>query len=144
MNQENVLAELDHLRRLSALGPGGLTRERAGLEVRDVHPSHYGRVCPINTPEGPNIGLILQLSTYAKINDFGIIETPYLKVSKGKLTSEIVYLNALEEEKYNIVHAGILYDSDGKITKEYVEARIKTEPGMVGRDEVDFIDVATN
>ena len=144
MNQENVLAELEHIRLLSALGPGGLTRERAGLEVRDVHPSHYGRVCPIHTPEGPNIGLILHLSTYARINDFGIIETPYLKVKNGKLTSEIVYLNALEEEKYNIAHAGIPYDKDGKIIEEKVEARIKTEPGTVLRTEVDFIDVATN
>jgi DNA-directed RNA polymerase subunit beta len=144
MNQENVLAETEHIRLLSALGPGGLTRERAGLEVRDVHPSHYGRVCPIHTPEGPNIGLILHMSTYAKINDFGIIETPYAKVKNGKITGEIVYLNALEEEKYNIAHAGIPYDENGKITKEKVEARIKTEPGMVLAEEVDFIDVAPN
>jgi len=116
MDQTNPLAELTHKRRLSALGPGGLTRERAGLEVRDVHPSHYGRVCPIHTPEGPNIGLILHLSTYAKINDFGIIETPYIKVKNGKITGEVVYLNALEEEKYNITHAGISYGEDGKIT----------------------------
>ncbi len=144
MAQENVLYEIEHLRTLSALGPGGLTRERAGLEVRDVHPSHYGRVCPIHTPEGPNIGLILHLSTYAKINDFGIIETPYIKVKNGKLTDEIVYLNALEEEKYNIAHAGIPYDENGKITEEKVEARIKTEPGAVSREEVDFIDVSPN
>lgn len=144
MAQENVLYEIEHLRTLSALGPGGLTRERAGLEVRDVHPSHYGRVCPIHTPEGPNIGLILHLSTYAKINDFGIIETPYAKVKNGKITGEIVYLNALEEEKYNIAHAGIPYDENGKITEEKVEARIKTEPGTVSRDQVDFIDVAPN
>ena len=144
MNQENVLAETEHIRLLSALGPGGLTRERAGLEVRDVHPSHYGRVCPIHTPEGPNIGLILHLSTYAKINDFGIIETPYIKVKNGKITGEMVYLNALEEEKYNIAHAGILYDENGKITEEKVEARIKTEPGAISRDEIDFIDVSTN
>lgn len=144
MNQENVLAELDHLRRLSALGPGGLTRERAGLEVRDVHPSHYGRVCPINTPEGPNIGLILQLSTYARINDFGIIETPYVKVKNGKITGEVVYLNALEEEKFNIAHAGTVYDEDGRITEKKVEARIKTEPGAVSADQIDFIDVAAN
>ena len=144
MNQENVLAELEHIRLLSALGPGGLTRERAGLEVRDVHPSHYGRVCPIHTPEGPNIGLILHLSTYAKINEFGIIETPYIKVKNGKLTSEIVYLNALEEEKYNIAHAGISYDENGKIKEEKVEARIKTEPGSISREEVDFIDVSAN
>ena len=144
MAQENVLYEIEHLRTLSALGPGGLTRERAGLEVRDVHPSHYGRVCPIHTPEGPNIGLILHLSTYAKINDFGIIETPYARVKKGVITNEIVYLNALEEEKYNIAHAGIPYDENGKITEEKVEARIKTEPGTVSRDELDFIDVAPN
>lgn len=144
MAQENVLYEIEHLRTLSALGPGGLTRERAGLEVRDVHPSHYGRVCPIHTPEGPNIGLILHLSTYARINDFGIIETPYAKVKNGKITSEIVYLNALEEEKYNIAHAGIPYDENGKITEEKVEARIKTEPGSISRDQVDFIDVAPN
>ena len=144
MAQENVLCEMEHLRTLSALGPGGLTRERAGLEVRDVHPSHYGRVCPIHTPEGPNIGLILHLSTYAKINDFGIIETPYIKVKDGKITGEVQYLNALEEEKYNIAHAGILYDENGKITEEKVAARIKTNPGMIYRDQVDFIDVAVN
>ncbi len=144
MNQENVLTEMEHIRLLSALGPGGLTRERAGLEVRDVHPSHYGRVCPIHTPEGPNIGLILHLSTYAKINDFGIIETPYIKVSNGKITGEVVYLNALEEEKYNIAHAGVAYDADGKITEKQVPARIKTEPGNIDPKELDFIDVATN
>jgi DNA-directed RNA polymerase subunit beta len=144
MAQENVLYEMEHLRTLSALGPGGLTRERAGLEVRDVHPSHYGRVCPIHTPEGPNIGLILHLATYAKINDFGIIETPYIKVNKGKITGEVVYLNALEEEKYNIAHAGIPYDEEGKITAKKVAARVKTEPGEIDKDEVDFIDVATN
>src|SRR3989338_5757772 len=144
MAQENVLYEIEHLRTLSALGPGGLTRERAGLEVRDVHPSHYGRVCPIHTPEGPNIGLILHLATYAKINEFGIIETPYIKVKNGKITGEVVYLNALEEEKYNIAHAGTPYDLKGNITEEKVEARIKTEPGTISRDEVDFIDVAPN
>ncbi|MDE2399645.1 MAG: DNA-directed RNA polymerase subunit beta [Patescibacteria group bacterium] len=144
MAQENVLNEMEHLRTLSALGPGGLTRERAGLEVRDVHPSHYGRVCPIHTPEGPNIGLILHLSTYAKINEFGIIETPYIKVKKGMITGEVQYLNALEEEKYNIAHAGIPYDENGKITEERVEARLKTEPGVISRMEIDFIDVAAN
>ena len=144
MAQENVLYEMEHLRTLSALGPGGLTRERAGLEVRDVHPSHYGRVCPIHTPEGPNIGLILHLATYAKINDFGIIETPYIKVKKGQITGEVSYLNALEEEKYNIAHAGIPYDENGKITEEKVAARVKTQPGIISRDEVDFIDVAAN
>ncbi len=144
MSQENVLAEIEHIRLLSALGPGGLTRERAGLEVRDVHPSHYGRVCPIHTPEGPNIGLILHLSTYAKINDFGIIETPYIKVKNGKITGEVQYLNALEEEKYNIAHAGISYSEDGKILEDRVAARVKTEAGTISRDQVDFIDVAAN
>jgi len=144
MNQENVLAELEHLRLLSALGPGGLTRERAGLEVRDVHPSHYGRVCPIHTPEGPNIGLIVHLATYSKINDFGIIETPYVKVKNGQITGEVLYLNALDEEKYNIAHSGVPYDADGKITEEKVEARIKNNPGIISRNEIDFIDVAAN
>ncbi|HEU0085486.1 MAG TPA: DNA-directed RNA polymerase subunit beta [Candidatus Paceibacterota bacterium] len=144
MNQENVLSEIEHIRLLSALGPGGLTRERAGLEVRDVHPSHYGRVCPIHTPEGPNIGLILHLSTYAKINEFGIIETPYIKVKNGKITGEVVYLNALEEEKCTIAHAGIAYDESGKITEKRVAARVKTQPGMIPADEVEYIDVAAN
>ena len=142
MNQENLLAEVEHLRTLSALGPGGLTRERAGLEVRDVHTSHYGRVCPIHTPEGPNIGLILHLSIYARINDFGIIETPYVKVKNGKVTEEIQYLNALEEEKYNIAHAAVPVNEKGIIAEEMVEARVKTHPGIVPRDEIDFIDVA--
>ncbi len=144
MNQENVMAEVEHLRTLSALGPGGLTRERAGLEVRDVHTSHYGRVCPIHTPEGPNIGLILHLSTYAKINEFGIIEAPYIKVKNGKITSEVVYLNALEEEKYNIAHGGVAYDDKGNIIEDRVEARLKTKPGIIDKNEIDFIDVATN
>lgn len=144
MNQENVLAELENLRQLSALGPGGLTRERAGLEVRDVHTSHYGRVCPIHTPEGPNIGLVLHLSCYARINDFGIIETPYIRVKNGKITGEVVYLNALEEEKYVIAHSGVKYDEAGKIIEDRVEARVKTEPGLIDREKVDFIDVATS
>lgn len=144
MNQENVLSEMEHIRLLSALGPGGLTRERAGLEVRDVHPSHYGRVCPIHTPEGPNIGLILHMSTYAKINEFGIIETPYMKVKNGKITGEVEYLNALEEEKCNIAHAGVEYNESGKITQEKVAARIKTQPGMISAKEIDYVDVAAN
>lgn len=144
MEQENLLSEVEHLRTVSALGPGGLTRERAGLPVRDVHTSHYGRVCPIHTPEGANIGLILRLSTYAKINDFGIIETPYIRVKNGKLTKEVVYLNALEEEKYNIAHAGVAYDKEGNLINEMCEARIKTRPGFVEKNLIDFIDVATN
>ncbi len=141
MNQENVLAELEELRTLSALGPGGLSRERATLEVRDVHPSHYGRVCPIHTPEGPNIGLILRMAIYARVNEFGIIETPYVKVANGKITSEVVYLNAAEEEKYVIAHAGNEYDEEGNLPAR-VEARIRTSPGIVAKKEVDFIDVA--
>ena len=144
MQQENILSEIEHLRTLSALGPGGLTRERAGFEVRDVHPSHYGRLCPIHTPEGPNIGLILRLSCYARINNFGMIETPYAKVKNGKVTKEIVYLNALEEENFKIAHAATNYDEDGKINDAEVEVRENGKPIVVKREEVDFIDVATN
>lgn len=144
MQQENALTEIEHLRTLSALGPGGLNRKRAGFEVRDVHPSHYGRLCPIHTPEGPNIGLILRLSIYARINDFGMIETPYAKVKNAKITGEVMFLNALEEEKYNIAHAAINYDKTGKITDELVEVRVSGNPGLVHKDKVDFIDVSTN
>ena len=98
MDQQNILAELENMRLFSALGPGGLTRERAGFEVRDVHPSHYGRLCPIHTPEGQNIGLILHIATHSRTNDFGVIETPYVRVKKGKVGREIVYMNALDEE----------------------------------------------
>jgi len=144
MQQENILAEIEHLRTLSALGPGGLTRERAGFEVRDVHPSHYGRLCPIHTPEGPNIGLILRLSIYARINEFGMIETPYAKVKNGKITGEIVHMNALEEETYNIGHAATPYDKDGNIIEDEVEVRYNGKPDLVAKDKVDYIDVATN
>ena len=144
MNQENLLAEVEHLRTLSALGPGGLTRERAGFEVRDVHTSHYGRVCPIHTPEGPNIGLILRLSNYARINDFGIIETPYVKVEKGVVTKDIVYMNALEEERYIIAHGGNEFDKDGKLVNKEIEVRRAGQPGIAPREDVEFIDVATN
>ncbi|MDE1988368.1 MAG: DNA-directed RNA polymerase subunit beta, partial [Patescibacteria group bacterium] len=144
MQQENILAEVEHLRRLSALGPGGLNRERAGFEVRDVHTSHYGRVCPIHTPEGGNIGLILNLATYARINEFGMIETPYAKVKNGKITKEISFLNALEEENHKIAHAANEYDKDGLIINDDVEVRVNGEPQLVKKEEVDFIDVATN
>ncbi len=144
MSQENALAEIEHLRLLSALGPGGLNRSRAGFEVRDVHPSHYGRLCPIHTPEGPNIGLILHLSLYARINEFGMIETPYVKVKNGVVTDEIEYLNALEEEKFIIAHAAIDRDEKGHISQEVVEARINGKPGMVAKKEVEYMDVATN
>ena len=144
MQQENVLAEIENLRQLTALGPGGLSRERAGFEVRDVHPSHYGRLCPIHTPEGPNIGLILRLSNYARINHFGMIETPYAKVKDGKVTKEVVYMNALEEENFRIAHAATPYDLEGNITDIEVEIRQNGKPGMVKKNEVDYIDVDTN
>jgi DNA-directed RNA polymerase subunit beta len=144
MEQTNTLGEIENLRTLTALGPGGLSRERAGFEVRDVHPSHYGRLCPIHTPEGPNIGLVLRLSTYARVNDFGMIETPYAKVKDSKITKEIVYLNALEEENFKIAHAATPYDKEGNITIDEAEVRVNGKPVLVKKDEVDFIDVATN
>jgi DNA-directed RNA polymerase subunit beta len=144
MQQENVLAEIENLRQLTALGPGGLSRERAGFEVRDVHPSHYGRLCPIHTPEGPNIGLILRLSTYARINHFGMIETPYAKVVGGKITKEIVYMNALEEENFRIAHAATPYDENGNLTAEEAEVRQNGKPAMAKKNDVDYIDVDTN
>jgi DNA-directed RNA polymerase subunit beta len=143
MQQTNALEELEHLRTVSALGPGGLNRTRASYEVRDVHPSHYGRLCPIQTPEGPNIGLILRLSSYARINDFGMIETPYAVVEKGKITGEIKYLNALEEENFNIAHAATPVEND-MITVETVEVRHQGIPTTAPRDQVHFIDVATH
>ena len=142
MQQENALTELEHLRTLSALGPGGLTRERAGFEVRDVHPSHYGRLCPIHTPEGPNIGLILRLSNFARINEFGMIETPYAKVAGGKVTGEIVYLNAAEEESEKIAHGATQTGEDGQILEKAVEARLKGSPTRVPREEISYIDVS--
>lgn len=142
MDQVNPLSELEHKRRISAMGPGGLTRERAGFEVRDVHSSHYGRICPIQTPEGSNIGLVNYLASFARLNDYGFLETPYIKVVKGVITKEVLWLNALEEEKYNIAHAGVKFGEDGKILDAIVEARIKGEPGTCGRDEIDFMDVA--
>ncbi len=144
MQQTNILEEIEHLRTLSALGPGGLTRERAGFEVRDVHPSHYGRVCPIHTPEGQNIGLILRLSTYAKVNNFGMIETPYVKVKNGVITGEIKYYNALEEENFKIAHGATRYDDKNKITEDEVEVRLNGAPMLVPKEEVDLIDVAAN
>ena len=142
MDNENPLAELEHKRRLSATGPGGLTRERAGFEVRDVQPSHYGRICPIQTPEGPNIGLVGHLAGYARINAYGFIETPYFKVEKAKLTSELHYFSAYEEEKYNITHGGTKIDDKGNIVDSKVEARIKGEPGLIEKEKIDYIDVS--
>ena len=144
MTQENPLAEIENLRTLSALGPGGLNRTRAGFEVRDVHTSHYGRLCPIHTPEGPNIGLVLRLAIYARINSFGMIETPYAKVKGGVVTDEIHYLNASEEEGYAIAHAATPVDEDGKILVPEVEVRIEGNPATVSKSKVDFIDVSTN
>lgn len=144
MQQYNTLDEIEHLRTLSTLGRGGLTSERAGLEVRDVHSSHYGRVCPIHTPEGKNIGLVLHMSLYARPNEFGIIETPYAKVEKGRVTKDIVYLSAIEEEQYAIAHAAIARDEEGRITPKFVEVRKNGGPTIVKRDDVDLIEVATN
>lgn len=143
MQQQNLLTELEHLRLFSALGPGGLTRERAGMEVRDVHPSHYGRLCPIHTPEGPNIGLILHMANYSEIDEFGFIKTPYMKVEKGKVTGEVVMMNALEEEDYNIAHAGTATDEKDAIVADHVEVRFHGEPRVVGKGDVHYMDVAT-
>ena len=142
MDQTNPLSEVTHKRRLSALGPGGLTRERAGFEVRDVHPTHYGRICPIETPEGPNIGLISSLSTYARINEFGFIETPYRKVEDNKVRDEIVYLSALDEDPYVIAQANAPIDSRNRFIDEMVAARKGGEPTMISRDKVQFMDVS--
>jgi len=144
MQQENLLTETEHLRTVSALGPGGLQRERAGLEVRDVHPSHYGRVCPIHTPEGPNIGLILRQSVYSRTNKYGMIETPYIKVVNGKVTGEVVYMNAHDEENTTIAHAATKFDKDNKFADKYVSARLNGNPVIIKNTEVDFVDVAPN
>jgi DNA-directed RNA polymerase subunit beta len=144
MEQTNVLGEIENLRQLTALGPGGLSRERAGFEVRDVHPSHYGRLCPIHTPEGPNIGLVLRLATYARINDFGMIEAPYAKVKDGKITGEISYLNALEEENFKVAHGATPRREDGALIGEDIEIRQNGKPALAKPHEVDYIDVATN
>jgi DNA-directed RNA polymerase subunit beta len=142
MDQVNPLAELEHKRRISAMGPGGLTRERAGFEVRDVHPSHYGRICPIETPEGPNIGLVGHLSTYAIVNDYGFIETPYLKVENGKAKTEAEYLDAAQERGHSIAHAGIGLAEDGRLTDAMVEARVHGEPEEIESSRVTLMDVA--
>jgi DNA-directed RNA polymerase subunit beta len=142
MDQTNPLSEITHKRRLSALGPGGLTRERAGFEVRDVHPTHYGRICPIETPEGPNIGLIASLSTYARVNEYGFIETPYRKVEKGTVTSRIEFLSALEEEKYTIAQANAAIGPQGKFEAKLISARRGGEFIMVVPEEIDFMDVS--
>ncbi len=143
MDNENPLAELEHKRRITATGPGGLTRQRAGFEVRDVQPSHYGRICPIQTPEGPNVGLVNHLACFARINPFGFLETPYFKVKKSRVTDEVEYLLADEEEKCNIAPGSVPLDEKGNITAEKVEARIKGEPGEIERSKVDYVDVSS-
>jgi DNA-directed RNA polymerase subunit beta len=142
MDQTNPLSEITHKRRVSALGPGGLTRERAGFEVRDVHVTHYGRVCPIETPEGPNIGLINSLALYARLNDYGFIETPYRRVVDGKVTMDIDYLSAIEEGKYVIAQANALLDKDGRLTGDLVSAREAGESIMVSAARVQYMDVS--
>ncbi len=142
MDQNNPLAEVTHKRRLSALGPGGLTRDRAGFEVRDVHPTHYGRICPIETPEGPNIGLINSLATYARVNQYGFIESPYRKVVDGKVTNDVVYLSAMEENKYVIAQANAPLDSKNHFTEDLVSCRKNGEFVLVHPDEITLIDVS--
>ncbi|MDP6388450.1 MAG: DNA-directed RNA polymerase subunit beta, partial [Alphaproteobacteria bacterium] len=142
MDQTNPLSEITHKRRLSALGPGGLTRERAGFEVRDVHPTHYGRICPIETPEGPNIGLINSLATYARINKYGFIESPYRKVIKGKVTTEVEYLSAMDEGKYTIAQANALLTEGGKFVRDLVSCRRNGDFVMAAPETIDHIDVS--
>ena len=142
MDQTNPLSEVTHKRRVSALGPGGLTRERAGFEVRDVHPTHYGRVCPIETPEGPNIGLINSLAVYARTNEYGFLETPYRKVDNSKVTDQVDYLSAIEEGKFVIAQANAAVDNHGRLTDELVSCRSKNEFILSTPDKIDYIDVA--
>ena len=142
MDQTNPLAELTHKRRLSALGPGGLTRERAGFEVRDVHHTHYGRMCPVETPEGPNIGLIASLATYARINKYGFLETPYRVVKNGKITGEIVHLSADQEDRFYVAQAGEPADKTGRLVNPTVRTRLRSDYPEVPREQVDLMDVA--
>ncbi len=144
MDQTNPLSEITHKRRISALGPGGLTRERAGFEVRDVHPTHYGRVCPIETPEGPNIGLINSLALYASLNEYGFLETPYLKVVDKKLAGEISYLSAIEEGRYVIAQANASMDSQGRLSGDLVSVRVNGEATLSSPDKVQYMDVTTS
>jgi len=144
MDQTNPLSELAHKRRLSSMGPGGLSRERAGFEVRDAHATHYGRICAVETPEGANVGLVLNLANYARVNDYGFVETPYRVVSKGKVTDEVVYLDAAAEEKAVIAGAGVKLDKTGKIVDERVSARIRLQAGEADRSDVTHIDAAQN
>lgn len=144
MEQTNVLAELEHKRRLTGTGPGGIKlKAKSGVEIRDINSSHYGRICPINTPEGSNVGLVNELSCYARVNELGFVETPYFKVNNGKITDEIVWLNALDEEKYKITHSCVNYDKNGKITDELVDVRIQANTIKISPKELDFIDVSS-
>ncbi|KQT83377.1 DNA-directed RNA polymerase subunit beta [Aurantimonas sp. Leaf443] len=142
MDQTNPLSEITHKRRLSALGPGGLTRERAGFEVRDVHPTHYGRICPIETPEGPNIGLINSLATFARVNKYGFIESPYRRVVDGKVTLDVVYLSAMEESKHHVAQANAVLNDDGTFQNEFVVCRHQGDVFMTPRENVDLMDVS--
>ncbi|MGB7287092.1 MAG: DNA-directed RNA polymerase subunit beta [Salaquimonas sp.] len=142
MDQTNPLSEITHKRRLSALGPGGLTRERAGFEVRDVHPTHYGRICPIETPEGPNIGLINSLATFARVNKYGFIESPYRKVKDAKVTSDVVYLSAMEEARHYVAQANAELDKNGKFTNEFIVCRHAGDVMMIPSEQVDLMDVS--
>src|SRR6202043_941505 len=142
MDQTNPLSEITHKRRLSALGPGGLTRERAGFEVRDVHPTHYGRICPIETPEGPNIGLINSLATFARVNKYGFVETPYRKVKDGRVTDEVIYLSAMEESRYTVAQANATIDPKGRFTEDMIVCRHAGDVQMVPAGKVDFMDVS--
>ena len=142
MDQTNPLSEITHKRRLSALGPGGLTRERAGFEVRDVHPTHYGRICPIETPEGPNIGLINSLATFARVNKYGFVETPYRKVKDGRVTDEVIYLSAMEEGRYTVAQANSAIDAKGRFTDDLVVVRHSGDVQLIPPDKVDFMDVS--
>ncbi|MAW79007.1 MAG: DNA-directed RNA polymerase subunit beta [Parvularcula sp.] len=142
MDQTNPLSEITHKRRLSALGPGGLTRERAGFEVRDVHPTHYGRICPIETPEGPNIGLINSLATHAQVNKYGFIESPYRRVIDSKVTDDVVYLSAMEEQRFAIAQANAEVDDNGKLVNEFVNCRVGGDATLVPREDVAYIDVS--
>ena len=143
MDNTNPLSELEHKRRLSATGPGGLTRERAGFEVRDVQPSHYGRICPIQTPEGPNIGLVGHLASYSRLNEYGFLETPYFKVKEGRISKDSEYLNAHQEERVNIASADVAVDKNNRILGKLVRARIKGTPGYIDRNRIDYIDVSS-
>ena len=142
MDQNNPLSEVTHKRRVSALGPGGLTRERAGFEVRDVHTTHYGRVCPIETPEGPNIGLINSLSVYARTNQYGFLETPYRRVADGRVTDKIDFLSAIEEGEFAIAQANAAKDAKGNLTDALVSCRFQNEFTLMPKERINYMDVS--